>query len=78
LLLTEVIWHTGVPSQKSDTDAETITGTILWFGGHKTLGLAATLWMLGGVVSTTVTVPWQESESKPSSTVRVTRVLPRE
>src|SRR6266478_6989245 len=39
----------------SDAETLTVTGTILWLGGQRLLGVADTLTMLGGVVSTTVT-----------------------
>jgi len=56
LLATDKIWHDAEASQMSDTDTATVTGTSLWFGGHKTFGVAATFEMVGGVVSTTRTV----------------------
>src|SRR6185436_16036818 len=47
-------------SHTSDTDTLTATGTNLWLGGHKTFGVAVTLPIVGGVVSTTRTVDVHE------------------
>ena len=78
LLATDVILQTGAAVQLSEVVAETVTGTILWFGGHRVLGLAVTLVMVGGVVSTTVTVAEQEADAPLLSVaVRVTPVLPK-
>ena len=54
LLLTAAILQTGAASQLSDTGATMVTGTILWFGGQRTLGRAVTVPIVGGVVSCTV------------------------
>lgn len=62
LLLTAVILQTGAASQMSDADTATVTGVILWFGGHRTFGLAATAEITGAVVSRTVTLELQELE----------------
>src|SRR5579872_4522806 len=50
----EVILFTGALSQLSTDPTETVTGTIWLFDGVSVLGLAVTLRMTGGVVSTTV------------------------
>ena len=78
LLLTEVILQTGAPLQASDAETVTATGTILWFGGQSTFGLAVTLMIFGGVVSLTVTTTI--SDAVPpllSFTVSVTVCVPR-
>jgi len=56
LLLTEMISQIGEASHTSPTGTLTATETILWFGGHRISGLAVTGAILGGVVSTTITV----------------------
>jgi len=53
LLLTLEIAQSGLESQLSMAVAETLTRTILWFGGQRASGLALTFWMTGGVVSAT-------------------------
>src|SRR5262249_20561810 len=61
----------------SETSTVSVTGTILWLGGHSELGEAATLWMTGGVVSTTVTVVVAVvTLPEPSLAVNVTVVTP--
>ena len=40
----------------SDAETLSVTDTILWFGGHNTLGVAMIFSMVGGVISLTVTV----------------------
>src|SRR5262249_50820661 len=46
---------TGAGSTASETDAVTVTGTILWLGGQRTFGEALALAKTGAVVSRTVT-----------------------
>src|SRR5215469_3034993 len=50
LLATETIFALATP-QLSVAATDTVTGTILLFGGHKTFGVAATLWITGDVSS---------------------------
>src|SRR5438045_215255 len=51
--------------------------TILWFGGHNTLGLALMLESTGGVVSTTVIIVEQDVELVALSvTVTATTLVP--
>ena len=78
LVLTEMILQETAPQLSVDAIA-TLTGTILWFGGHKLFGLAVTELMTGGVLSTTVTVAahWLDTP-RLFVTVRVTGVLPNE
>jgi hypothetical protein len=66
LLLTERILHDADP-QLSVAEAVTITGIILWFGGHNTLGLAAVAPTTGGVLSCTLTVAWHWLDKPPGS-----------
>ena len=62
----------------SDAETATVTGTILWFGGQRTFGLAVTLPMLGGVVSTTFTVTVSDAiPPLPSFTVRMLVFFPK-
>ena len=56
LLLTDVIVQVGLASQAPDTLTNTVTGLILWLGGHRVLGSAETLEITGAVVSTTLMV----------------------
>lgn len=70
--------QTGVPPQLSEAETVTVTGTILWFGGQRMFGLAVTAPIVGGWLSTTVTVAAHELEAPLSSvTVRVTLVVPK-
>ena len=79
LLLTEVILQTGAALQVSDAETATVTGTILWSGGQRTFGLAVTLAILGGVVSTTFTMTVSDAVSPlPSSTVSVMVCAPKD
>lgn len=55
LLVICVILQTGFESQASESETATLTGTSLWFGGHKTFGLADAAAITGGFVSRTVT-----------------------
>src|SRR5260370_36798540 len=59
LLVIPVILHTGLGSQLSDTETDTVTGIILLFGGQSTLGDAESAAIVGGCLSTTVTVALQ-------------------
>jgi hypothetical protein len=69
LLLTEEIWQARTGSHLSVDKTLTVTGTILWFGGQRIFGLALTLSMTGGVVSTTATAELHAvAPAKPSST----------
>ena len=43
LLVIEITLQLGVASQMSETSTVSVTGTILWFGGHSEFGEAATL-----------------------------------
>jgi len=56
LLATEATTQVGLGSHVSVAEADTWTGTNLWFGGHRTFGLAERAEITGGVVSFTVTV----------------------
>src|SRR5262245_22479903 len=77
LLVIEMTLQLGVASQMSETSTVMVTGTSLWFGGHSEFGEAATLWMTGGVVSTTVTVVVAVvTLPEPSFAVNVTVVTP--
>src|SRR5262249_37948999 len=55
LLLTPTMRVTGAGATASETDAESVTATILWLGGQRTLGEALALANTGPVVSRTVT-----------------------
>jgi len=71
LLLTETIWHdAALVSHTSDNDTVKLIGTSVWFGGHKLFGFAVRLPMIGGVVSTTLTVLEHIAELSELSTVR--------
>jgi len=64
-------------SHASVTSGDTVTGTILSFGGHSRFGLAVTAAITGAVVSSTLTVPMHVLESPAASVaVRVTPVVP--
>jgi hypothetical protein len=77
LLVIPVILHTGLVSQLSDAETETVTGTIVLFGGQSTLGDAETEEIVGGCLSTTVTLALQvEVSVSVSVAVRVTAVVP--
>ena len=71
LLSIEMIRHAGIMSHLSVTDTLTVTGTILPFGGHRVFGVAPTLDMTGGVVSSYMIITVSVSEA-PSSSVTVT------
>jgi hypothetical protein len=47
--------HAGLGSHVSCATTERVTGTNLWFGGHRTLGVTETEEITGGVVSWTLT-----------------------
>ncbi|NIM95439.1 MAG: hypothetical protein GTO18_17215 [Anaerolineales bacterium] len=55
LLATEMISQLGAGSQLSYAETAMVTDTILWFGGHRTCGLAERF-ISGGVSSLTVIV----------------------
>src|SRR5262249_22987727 len=61
----------------SETSTVSVTGTLLWVGGHREVGEGVRLWMTGGVVSTTVTVVVAVvTLPEPSLAVNVTVVTP--
>src|SRR5262245_16549807 len=73
-----MILQVGDGSQMSDADTDRVTGTRRWSGGHKLPGLAVTLLIVGGVVSTIVTVCWAVDVFLDASVaVQVTFVIPR-
>src|SRR5882724_2759966 len=77
LLVTEIILVFGFGSQISVAAAEIVTGTILWLGGEKTLGLALRRVIVGAVVSTMVTVvDCVIGSDSPSFTTIITLVGP--
>jgi hypothetical protein len=77
LLVIPVILHTGLGSQLSDAETETVTGTTVLFGGQSTFGEAETEEIVGGCLSTTVTFALQvEVSFSVSVAVRVTAVVP--
>ena len=77
LLLTPVIEQAGLGSQLSVAVATTVTGTMRWFGGQSTLGVAVTLPITGGSTSFTVTVKLQVAVAPfPSVAVQLTFVAP--
>jgi hypothetical protein len=75
--VTEVSLQAGFAVQLSVAKTDKVTGTSLWFGGERTFGDGDTEEIVGGCVSTTVTLPVHEAESPPASvTVNWTEVVP--
>src|SRR2546422_8897384 len=77
LLIAEIRSRPAPPSHTSFTCHAACTGTILWFGGHSTVGFRERV-SCGGIVSLTVTGAVQLAEFPEASVaVKVTGVVPR-
>ena len=79
LLLAETILQRDATegSHVSVTATDTVTGTILWSGGHSVAGLADTEVITGAVVSLTVTLVTQVLVlCDPSVTLQLTELVP--